>query len=195
MVSYVKAPVPWAQASQSSKRDSHKPSHLVISSRSLILKSPLSLDSWRVSSSTLIRVLTQAPALLEEGLRCCLGGERGITHFAWISWWCRLDQGKRLGCLGYSEREVGRHSRDATSHVRKRKKGLSEVGQVLQERFATGNERDLRKSFSGSRTSARAITPALIVKSLYWKLCGGYAGFYVFSWKWVSFVHTNMLRL
>lgn len=60
-----------------------------------------------------------------------------------------------MGRLSSSERELGRHSRDAT----KRKK--DQVGQALQERFATGNERDLRKSFSGSRASARAITPAL----------------------------------
>lgn len=74
--------------------------------------------------------------------------------------------GEEIGMSGVSERLAG--AQGTPHHMfKKEKKGLSEVGQVLQERFATGNERDLRKSFSGSRTSAQAITPALIVESLY----------------------------
>ncbi len=163
---------------------SHNPSHLAISCccffPTLILKSPLSLDSWRVSSRALIRALTQAPALLEEGLRCCLGGERGITHFAWISWWCRLDWG-----------------RDWDVWVRVSESLASVQGTPWKEKrtkWAKRCKKDLRQEMSeilGShlvvpelqRELLRQLCPALTLRSLYWKVHRGFAGFLCFLWK------------
>ncbi len=62
--------------------------------------------------------------------------------------------GKRLGRLGWvSESLAGLKGR----HEKKK----DQVGQTLQERFATGNERDLRKSLTVPELQRWAITPAL----------------------------------
>lgn len=108
-----------------------------------------------VSSAALIRALTQKPAPLEEELWCCLGGEKGITHFGWISWSWRLDWGKRLGCLGWSER--------ASEWV------LGRCSRPPPMKWAKCCEKDLRQEMSSIRGSHLAF-PESQCRPLRW-LC------------------------